>query len=268
MRVRERGAVLLIAALMAGCGEPPVRDDDRVGRRPNIVLIMADDLGYGDISAYGGWIETPHLDAMAAEGLRFTDFHSSGNVCSPTRAGLLTGRYQHRAGIDEVIFANPERPQYYQGLQDVEQTFAETFSNAGYRTALFGKWHLGYHAAYNPTRHGFDEFRGFVSGNLDYHSHLDMMRREDWWNGSELEDDAGYLTDLITEYAVAFIEAQDDAPFLLYLAHHAPTIRFRVRTIRPSGCSTVATSTRSARVQTRTSRIAKWSKRWTTGLDG
>ena len=86
-------------------------------RSPNFIIVMADDLGYGDLSVYDGWIETPHLDRMAAEGLRFTDFHSSGAVCSPTRAGLMTGRYQQRAGIPGVVFANPEREEHDDGLQ-------------------------------------------------------------------------------------------------------------------------------------------------------
>ena len=144
-------------------------------RRPNIVLIMADDLGYGDIGCYGNTrIQTPNLDGLARLGMKFTDFHSSGAVCSPTRAGLVTGRYQQRAGIPGVIFADPSRPVHFHGLQDRETTFAELLSKAGYQTALFGKWHLGYLPKYNPTRHGFGTFRGYVSGNVDFFSHVDQ----------------------------------------------------------------------------------------------
>jgi len=105
--------------------------------RPNFVIIMADDLGYGDLSCYGNTrFETPNLDALAKNGLRFTDFHSSGAVCSPTRAGLLTGRYQQRAGIPGVVFADPKRPEHKHGLQPIENTFAELLNHAGYSTAM------------------------------------------------------------------------------------------------------------------------------------
>ena len=196
-------------------------------KRPNIVLIMADDLGYGDISPYGGWIETPNLAALAAEGLRFTDFHTSGNVCSPTRAGLLTGRYQQRAGIPGVLFANAARPEYRHGLHEVEHTFAERLRDAGYATAVFGKWHLGYLPKFNPLRHGFGQFRGFVSGNIDYVSHIDSTGRADWWVDDELHDEEGYFTELVTAHAIRFINENKARPFLLYLAHHAPHYPFQ-----------------------------------------
>ena len=131
-----RTAGLLLAVLAAATHGTAAED------RPNIVLIMADDLGYGDISPYDGWIETPNLDRLGADGLRFTDFHTSGNVCSPTRAGLMTGRYQQRAGLPGVLFAKAARPEHRHGLRDVEHTFAEGLRDAGYATAMFGKWHL------------------------------------------------------------------------------------------------------------------------------
>ena len=136
----------------------------RCAAGPNFVVIMADDLGYGDTSTYGGWIETPHLDRLAAEGLKFTDFHASGNVCSPTRAGLLTGRYQQRAGVPSVINADPALDEHYHGLYPAEITFNEPLAKAGYASGLFGKWHLGYTRNFNPLHHGFDEFRGYEIG--------------------------------------------------------------------------------------------------------
>jgi len=196
-------------------------------KSPNIVIIMADDLGYGDLSSYGGWIDTPHLDALAASGLRFTDFHSSGNVCSPTRAALMTGRYPHRAGLSQVVYAAVRRPEYFHGMQDVEWTLGEAFQAEDYTTALFGKWHLGYHPEFNPTRHGFDHFRGFVSGNIDYRSHIDSQGRKDWWHDDTLVEEPGYLTELITKHAVSFIESHKESPFLLYLPHHAPHYPFQ-----------------------------------------
>ena len=117
--------------------------------------------------------------------MRLTDFHASGPVCSPTRAGLLTGRYQQRAGIPGVVFADPKRAQHLDGLQQSEITFATCLRRRGYATALIGKWHLGYVPKYNPVRHGFDRFRGYVSGNVDYHTRYDRMEVFDWWRGEE-----------------------------------------------------------------------------------
>ena len=190
--------------------------------QPNVIVILADDMGYGDSSVYDGWIKMPGLERMAREGLKLTDFHTSGTVCSPTRAGLLTGRYQQRAGLDMVVNADPKKAAHHRGLQDVEWTLAEAMKGAGYRTALFGKWHLGYKKEFNPTRHGFDEFRGFVSGNIDYHSRYDRMGTHDWWHGDKRVEDEGYLTHRLTEHAVDFVAKNRDRPFFLYVAHGAP----------------------------------------------
>ncbi len=223
-RIAFVSALLLIPPSFLAC--PYLLAADEV-RPPNIILIMADDLGYGDISPYGGWVKTPHLQSLADEGVQFMDFHASASVCSPTRAGLLTGLYQQRLGIPGVLYANPARPEHYAGLSAEQTTMAEVFRDHGYRTALFGKWHLGYQAKHNPILHGFDEFRGFVSGNIDYHSHIDLMGREDWWQDQAKKKDKGYLTDLISEYAVDFIKANADRPFFLYLPHHAPHLPFQ-----------------------------------------
>ena len=195
-------------------------------RLPNFVIIMADDLGYGDISPFDGWIETPHLDQLAREGMRFTNFYASGPVCSPTRAGLLTGRYQQRAGIPGVIYAPPDRNRHH-GLQTSEFTFAEAFRNAGYATGIFGKWHLGYERQYNPVHHGFDAFQGYVSGNVDYFAHVDGAGFYDWWSQNELVNEPGYVTHLVTQHAVSFIEQNQDNPFVLYLPHEAPHYPFQ-----------------------------------------
>ena len=166
--------------------------------RPNIILIMADDLGYGDIGCYGNEkIKTPNIDALAQGGMKFTDYHSNGPVCSPTRTALLTGRYQQRAGIEGVIYAQGPTRQTGMALEQV--TFAEILKNRGYATGIFGKWHLGYNVEFNPARQGFDEFRGYVSGNVDYHSHLDGAGIEDWWKNIEKVPEEGYCTDLITK---------------------------------------------------------------------
>ena len=189
-------------------------------RKPNIILILADDLGYGDIGCYGSSRNrTPNLDALASGGVRFTDFHSNGAVCSPTRAALMTGRYQQRCGIDDVIFAAGPRDT---GLGAGETTFADQLRTAGYKTGMFGKWHLGYLPKFNPDKHGWDEFRGYLSGNVDYFSHVDQAGHADWWHNSKLEPEEGYTTTLITQHGVDFIERNKDGPFCLYLPYESP----------------------------------------------
>jgi arylsulfatase A len=189
---------------------------------PNVVLIMADDLGYGDLSCYGGWIKTPHIDAIAKRGILFTDYHSNGSSCSPTRAALMTGRYQQRAGIPSVIAADPHLPTHYRGLQLQETTIGEYFQQQRYSSAIIGKWHLGYSRKYNPTHQGFDKFVGYVSGNIDFRSHVDQAGVFDWWHDLQPSNEEGYTTHLITSHAVDFIHANKQTPFFLYVPHEAP----------------------------------------------
>jgi len=213
----------LAASAAAGVMLPavsPLMGGDSDADRPNFVLIMADDLGYGDLRCYDGWIKTPHIDALARGGMRFTDYHSNGPVCSPTRAALLTGRYQQRCGIEEVVFANG--PGRETGMPLKETTFAEALQRRGYVTGLFGKWHLGYRVEFNPSRQGFDEFIGYVSGNVDYHSHIDGAGIDDWWKDDTQTPEQGYTTDLITQHALGFLERHKDEPFCLYVPHEAP----------------------------------------------
>lgn len=189
-------------------------------RPPNFVIILADDLGYGDLGCYGGTAATPHLDRLAASGVRFTDFHSNAVVCSPTRTALLTGRYPQRFGIEQVF--NPDRHREKPGLPLESVTFAEMLRAAGYTTGLMGKWHLGYPPAFNPLHHGFDVFHGFLSGNVDYRSHVDGSGAHDWWDGLGRAREEGYTTDLITAHALRFLEENAALPFCLYVAHAAP----------------------------------------------
>ena len=193
--------------------------------RSNFVIIMVDDMGYAGVSCFGNpYFKTPEIDRLAAEGMRLTDFHSSGTVCSPTRAGLLTGRYQQRAGIEAVITADPNHPEHRKGLQKSEVTFAEQLQSAGYATALIGKWHQGYvrnSENYHPQYHGFDEFIGYHSGNIDFCSHLSQVKEHDWWHGREKIKEEGYVTDLINRYALEFIERNKQGPFCLYIPHLA-----------------------------------------------
>ena len=201
---------------------------------PNLVLILADDLGYGSLGCYGSkQVATPQLDRLAASGIRFTDFHSSGPMCSPTRAALMTGRYPQRCAWvpDEElspVFRQQRRENPAQrwawGIALEERTLAETLRDAGYRTGILGKWHLGYDTRFHPMNQGFDEFRGFTGGAVDYHSHVAThgLKELDWWNGKEIRNETGYTTDLLTEHAVDFIGRHKDRRFFLYLAHAAP----------------------------------------------
>ena len=185
-------------------------------KTPNIILILADDLGYGDIGVYGArLINTPQLDRLAREGMLLTNFYSSGNVCTPSRTGLLTGRYAIRDGLaDKTITANDTR-----GLTADTITIAALLQRAGYRTALIGKWHLGHHTqAQQPNAQGFDEFYGLLQPNDAEQSLYQDLHA----SGETFEQSA--LTRRFTEEAVSFIERNAQQPFFLLLSHTAPHI--------------------------------------------
>jgi arylsulfatase A-like enzyme len=179
---------------------------------PNIVVILADDLGCCDLSLYNGWVKTPRIEQMAEEGMLFTDFHTNSSVCSPTRAAFLTGRYQQRVGIVDVIVGSREP---HSGILPSIPTLPRVFKDNGYVTALFGKWHCGYQDQYNPVHHGFDEFVGFLNGATDYHNH------GDWRVGLEKQNVPGYSTHIITDRSIDFIQRNQDNPFFLYVSHAA-----------------------------------------------
>lgn len=209
---------LILTVLILAGASALVAVEDLPTQPPNVVLIVADDLGYGDTSVYGGWVHTPQLERMAREGLKFTDFHSNSSVCSPTRAALLTGRYQQRVGIVDVVARHLDTP----GLEPTEHTLPSLLRAAGYRTALFGKWHLGQEPRCNPVHHGFDEFRGYLDGYIDYHAH-----ERTWMHGLQVEDQPGYSTHVITRNAVDFIRQQGEQPFFLMVAHEAVHLPFQ-----------------------------------------
>jgi arylsulfatase A-like enzyme len=220
------GTLLSTAVVATGTQAADATGQKRLAiSRPNFVIIMVDDMGYAGVSCFGNpYFETPEIDRIAAEGMRLTDFHSSGTVCSPTRAGLLTGRYQQRAGIEAVIHPARKHPEHRKGLQKTEVTFAEMLQSAGYATALIGKWHQGYtHNSedYHPQNHGFDEFIGYHSGNIDFVSHVGDHNEHDWWHGRKETKEDGYVTDLINHYAIKFIERNKEGPFCLYIPHLA-----------------------------------------------
>ena len=225
-RIRNFLLAILLPALSCGLQASDLK--------PNIILIMADDLGYGSLGCYGSKeTKTPNIDALAAGGMRFIDFHSNGPMCSPTRAALMTGRYQQRCAwvADEElspVFREQRKeniPQRWAwGISKSESTLAELLGGSGYHTGIIGKWHLGYDPGFHPMNDGFDEFRGFVGGNVDYHTHVAGygLKQVDWWNGRKIENEDGYTTDLLTKHAIEFIERNKARPFFLYLAHAAP----------------------------------------------
>jgi arylsulfatase A len=181
---------------------------------PNIVFILCDDLGYGDLGCYGSKIRTPNLDRMAAEGVRFTNFCSADPVCSPSRAALMTGRYPTRVGVPRVFF-----PEDTSGLNRDEVTLANMLKARNYKTMCIGKWHLGRPAEYLPTSRGFDQYYGIPYSN-DMKPPVLMRNTEVIEQSANLET----LTQNYTEEACKFIEASKDSPFFLYLPHTFPHI--------------------------------------------
>ena len=218
---RVRNSVVAFAFLWAlapiSNGEDSPSTKSR-NEHPNIVVILADDLGYGDTSVYDGWVSTPELQRLARKGRTFTDFHTNSSVCSPTRAAFLTGRYQQRVGIVDVIARHLDTPP----LHPDQRTIADVMKQAGYRTAIYGKWHLGMQKANNPVHLGFDDFRGYLDGYVDYHTH-----GRHWHHNLEIEPQPGYSTHLITSNAVQFIEENSDKPFFLYVSHEAVHLPFQ-----------------------------------------
>jgi arylsulfatase A-like enzyme len=189
-------------------------------RRPNLVILLADDLGYGDLSLQGNKeIATPHIDSLAAQGVRCTDGYVSGPYCSPTRAGLLTGRYQQRFG-HEFNPALLSRGGTGQGLPVEERTLADRLRDVGYATALVGKWHLGEEESFHPLRRGFGEFFGFLPGAHSFFQADDPNYGPVLRARRPVELD-GYLTDMLAREAVGFMERHQDQPFFLYLAFNA-----------------------------------------------
>lgn len=209
------------AADARGAGGSENRSDNP---RPNIVIIMADDMGYSDLGCYGGEIETPHIDRLAANGVRFTQFYNTARCC-PTRAALLTGLYQHQAGIGHMV-GDYGVPSYQGRLNDQCVTIAEALRPAGYATLATGKWHVGSDRGHWPLDRGFDRYFGTPSGGGFYFKEAIQFRKRFITLGNEEVDfpDDGYVTDLFTDYAIQFLDeaAQQDKPFFLYLAHIAP----------------------------------------------
>ena len=185
--------------------------------RPNVVLIMTDDVGYGDIGSYGAThIRTPNIDRLAGEGVRFTDFYSNGPTCTPTRASLTSGRYPQRVRMERPLGARQST-----GLVVTGQSLPQLLKDAGYRTALIGKWHLGSEPEFHPNAHGFDYFLGFLAGYIDYYTHVHSGGALDLFENSLLVESPDYMTDLITNRSIQFVEENSGEPFFLEVAYNA-----------------------------------------------
>jgi arylsulfatase len=223
-----------IAALAASCDKPAAK------QRPNIIVILADDLGYSDLGCYGGEIQTPNLDRLAAQGLRFNSFYNTSRSC-PTRASLLTGLYQHQAGIGRMTF-DAGQPGYRGTLSSNAVTIAEVLGGAGYNTGMVGKWHVAetplqpdqrewlahrvYHPQFAdkanyPTYRGFDDFYGIIYGVVDYFDPFSLVEGEE--PVTEVPE-GFYFTQALSDKAVEYVDrySEKDDPFFLYLAYTAP----------------------------------------------
>jgi arylsulfatase A len=193
--------------------------------RPNVVMFIMDDLGYGDVGSYGAPdAKTPNIDRLAREGVKLTDFYANHANCSPTRTGFITGRYQQRYGIESPLRFDDARH-----LPPSDTSLPRLLKNAGYATGLFGKWHLGIDASSGPNRHGFDEFWGFRRGAVDYYTHTVPITAvmqpaapiHDLYHNEEPTTSTAYLTDEITNRAEAFLQQRASGPFFLEVAYNA-----------------------------------------------
>ena len=215
MQITRRG---LLAGTVAFAGA--ARTSAAPARRPNILFIMADDLGYADVSSYGrADFETPHIDSLAAAGMRFTQAYANSAVCSATRTALITGRYQYRlpVGLEEPVGGREV------GIPSSHPTLPSLLDAAGYETALVGKWHLGPLPKFGPLQSGYRHFWGYRGGAVDYFTH-GLLGHPDLWDGDTQVEQAGYMTDLLGDRAVKAVDdfARIGRPFLLSLHFSAP----------------------------------------------
>jgi arylsulfatase A-like enzyme len=234
-----RGLLLVLALAIAASG-PSAQSPSPSASRPNVVLIITDDVGYGDIGSYGAPdIKTPNIDRLAKNGTRFTDFYANGSSCTPTRAGLISGRYQARVEMERPLGAASTKDGAL-GLAVTGRSLPQLLRNHGYATGLIGKWHLGYLPQFSPRAHGFETFFGFKSGYIDYYQHTDSTGQADLFDGDQPATANGYMTDLITERSVKYIAGHARAPFFLEVAYSAAHWPYQV----PDQPSTAAGNSR------------------------
>ncbi len=211
------------------------------GKKPNIVFILADDMGYSDLACYGSVdSKTPNIDQLAASGVRFTNIYAMGPECTPSRTSILTGRYPQRVGGMECAIGTGNVGRYDDairlsdkhdlGLPSDLATLAPALKSIGYYNGVFGKWHLGYEDKFSPLEQGFDQFVGFLGGNVEYFRHVELSDLPVYLSGRNPIKREGYLTDLITKDALEFLDARaakPEQPFFLYLPHAAPHFPFQ-----------------------------------------
>ncbi|MET0637769.1 MAG: sulfatase-like hydrolase/transferase [Chitinophagaceae bacterium] len=216
MRLKIKQALLFIC--FSGLLSTEVRS-----QRPNIIYIMTDDMGYGDLSGYGRKdYTTPNLDKLASQGIKFLNAYSAGPLCTPTRAAFMTGGYPARTHIGMMEPLTGTGSDSALGLTTEFPSIASAMQDAGYQTALIGKWHLGIKPRHSPIRNGFDYFFGFRSGAADYMSHKGDERKHDFFENDSVVYPKGYLTDLIARKTVDFIQQKHTKPFFIVVAFNAP----------------------------------------------
>ncbi|MEQ9410293.1 MAG: sulfatase-like hydrolase/transferase [Fuerstiella sp.] len=207
-------------------------------QQPNIVFLLADDLGYGDLGCYGHPVaETPHIDRLARDGVRFTQHYANGPECSPTRTAFLTGRYQQRAGGLECAIGTGNVGRYDEAIRLADQhqlglpaqqtVIPGRLKDAGYRCGVFGKWHLGYEPDFNPIQHGWDSFFGYLGGNVHYFNHRETSDLHVLFRDRLPVYRDGYMTHLITDDSIDFIRQNRAQPFFLYVSHECPHFPFQ-----------------------------------------
>ena len=206
--------------------------------RPNIVFILADDLGYGDLGCYGHPVaKTPNIDRLAQDGVRFTQHYSNGPECSPTRTAFLTGRYQQRVGGLECALGTGNVGRYDDAIRLAEARdlglpadrtiIPGALKASGYTCGVFGKWHLGYEPKFNPMEHGWDAFFGYIGGNVHYFNHRETSDLHVLFKGRLPVYREGYITELITNDSIEFIQQNKSSPFFLYVSHECPHFPFQ-----------------------------------------
>ncbi|MCI0640231.1 MAG: sulfatase-like hydrolase/transferase [Gemmataceae bacterium] len=236
--VRHWTACVLLTAAWLGIWRPLAASEPA---KPNIVLILMDDLGHADLGCTGAKdIKTPNIDRIAREGVRLTNFYANAPVCTPTRAALLTGRYQQRVGLEWALGFTAEQKRRQGndwvaepdmlalGLSPADSVLARLLKGAGYRTGIIGKWHLGYRAEFNPIRHGFDEYFGVLLGHADYYTYKYYDGTPCLFENEKPAKATGYLTDHLNQRAVDFVRRHATEPFFLYVPHLAVHFPFQV----------------------------------------
>lgn len=230
--------LIVASALVVGTGTQALTAENA---RPNVVFVLVDDMGYADASCLGSTdLRTPNIDRLAREGVRFTDFYANAPVCTPTRAAFITGRYQQRVGLEWAMGFTAEQKRRIGdrwvsepdklalGLPATGPSIARMLKDAGYGTAGYGKWHLGFRPEYHPLRHGFDEYFGVLLGHADYYSYKYFDGTYHLLDNAEPAKANGYLTDLLNQRAVTYIQRQGKNPFFLYVPYNAVHWPFQV----------------------------------------